>query len=114
MLEYQFGVGLQARGGRDRGLEVRGTAGGGAFARRSGGFIEGNCRRFKYSQGWISQDEAAQQGAGLIEADAPEPRNAATTTGAGNVANLQADPGSQRGVGVTESLLYGMRLCGLS
>lgn len=99
MLEYQFGLGLQAKGVYAtvewRFAELRAAE---LLRDAQVDLLKATVAAFKYSQGWISQDQAAQQGAGLIKADAPEPRNTTTNTGAGNVANLQADPGSQREV----------------
>lgn len=54
--------------------------------------------RAKYDNGWISQDEAAQEGADKDEADVPEPRSEPQS--AGNAlpsGGMAADPGSERG-----------------
>lgn len=55
--------------------------------------------REKYSAGWISQDQAAREGAGVDQADAPEPRAAAAAVGA--LAN--AEPGSQNSAPARDS-----------
>lgn len=54
----------------------------------------------RYDRGWISQDSAAQQGAGVEKADAPEPRTASSQA-VGNDSNPMddnPDPGSLREV----------------
>lgn len=50
---------------------------------------------FQYAQGWISQDVAAQNGAGVAKADAPAPRTSGTDVPS-NAVGGQPDPGSER------------------
>ena len=52
--------------------------------------------RMKYDNGWLSQDQAAFEGAGVAEADVSEPRNASSFPKTGGVVGVQADPGSER------------------
>jgi hypothetical protein len=51
--------------------------------------------RAKYDHGWTSQDQAAQEGAGVEKADADAPRRAAASN-ADDVESVNADPGSER------------------
>ncbi len=52
----------------------------------------------KYWLGWVSQDAAALEGAGVEKADQPEPRRGQTPTGSGapNAAGQNPEPGSNR------------------
>lgn len=52
--------------------------------------------RARYDHGWISQDEAAQQGAGKEKADAPTPRSSGGAQSASDLQDIQPDPGSDR------------------
>lgn len=50
----------------------------------------------KRDQGWISQDEAAQEGAGKEKAHKAAPVRAAQETGGGQGSGMEPDPGSNR------------------
>lgn len=50
--------------------------------------------REKYAAGWIGQDQAAQEGAGVDKADVPEPRAAIGTVG--DIATVNPEPGAKQ------------------
>jgi hypothetical protein len=98
VLEHLLGIALQVQGIQAR-VEFRFAELRAAELLRDQQveLLKSQVARAKYDNGWISQDEAAQIGAGKDKADQPEPR-AKMATVAPTAQTANADPGSNRSI----------------
>lgn len=98
MLEYQFGLGLQARGVLAtvdwKFAELRAAE---LLRDAQVELLRTQTARMQYDNGSISADEMAQKSAGKVKADAEAPRGAASSNGGEtDAAKTNPDPGSNR------------------
>lgn len=99
LLEWEFGLALQAQGiaasVQFRFSELRAAE---LLRDAQVELLNINAARSKYDNGWITQDEAALQGAGKTKAAEKEPRAAAppSITAPTPPTDMNADPGSNR------------------